>query len=47
MIKLREQSLTLDGEKKEQSCPNDKRSELCVSMAIKMKDDKSSVQASV
>ena len=46
MIKLREQSLTmtLDGEKEEQSCPNDKRNELCVSMAIKVKDDKSSLQ---
>ena len=40
MIRLREQSLTLDGEKEEQSCPNDKRNELCVSMAMKMKDDK-------
>ena len=41
MIKLREQSLTmtLDGKKEVQSCPNDKRNELCVSMAIKMKDD--------
>ena len=47
MIKLREQSLTLDGEKEEQSCPNDKRNELCVSMAIKMKDDKSLAQALV
>ena len=25
--------------KEEQSCPNDKRNELCISMAIKMKDD--------
>ena len=30
--------------KEEQSCPKNKRNELCVSMAIKMKDDKSSVQ---
>ena len=29
VIKLREQSLTLDGEKEEQSCPNDKINELC------------------
>ena len=49
MIKLQEQSLTmtLDGKKKEQSCPNDKRNELCVSMAINMKDDKSSLQTLV
>ena len=49
MIKLQEQSLTmtLDGKKEEQSCPNDKRNELCVSMAIKMKDDKSSLQTLV
>ena len=40
VIKLREHSLTLDGKKEEQSCPNDKRNELCVSMAIKMNDDK-------
>ena len=48
-IKLREQSLTmtLDGKKEEQSCPHDKRNELCVTMAIKMKDDKSSLQALV
>ena len=43
VIKLQEQ-LTMDGKKKEQSCPNNKRNELCVSMAIKMKDDKSSLQ---
>ena len=49
VIKLREQSLTmtLDGKKEEQSCPHDKRNELCVTMAIKMKDDKSSLQALV
>ena len=35
--------MTLDGKKEEQSCPH----ELCVSMAIKMKDDKSSLQALV
>ena len=34
-------------EKEEQSCPNDKRNELCVSIAIKMKDDKSSLQTLV
>ena len=33
--------------KEEQSCPNDKRNEQCVSMAIKMKDDKSSLQTLV
>ena len=46
MIKLQEQSLTmaLDRKEEEQSCPNDERNELCVSMAIKMKDDKSSLQ---
>ena len=49
MIKLREQSLTmtLDGKKEEQSRLHDKRNELRVSMAIKMKDDKSSLQALV
>ena len=47
VIKLQEQSLTMDGKKKEQSCPNNKRNELCVSMAIKMKDDKSSLQTLV
>ena len=49
LIKLQEQSLTmtLDGKKEEQSCPNDKRNELCVSMAINMKDDKSSLQTLV
>ena len=48
-IKRQEQSLTmtLDGKKEKQSCPNDKRNELCVSMAIKMKDDKSSLQTLV
>ena len=30
--------------KEEQSCPSYKRDELCVSMAIKMKDDKSSLR---
>ena len=40
-------TMTLDGEKEEQSCPNDKRNELCVSMAIKMKDHKSSLQTLV
>ena len=45
-VAAREQSLTmtLDGKKEEQSCQNDKRNELCISMAIKMKDDKSSLQ---
>ena len=33
--------------REEQSCPNDKRNELIVSMAIKMKDDKSSLQTLV
>ena len=33
--------------KEEQSYPNDKRNELCASMAIKMKDDKSSLQTLV
>ena len=49
VIKLQEQSLkmTLDGKKEEQHCPNDKRNELCVSMAIKMKDNKLSLQALV
>ena len=46
---MQEQSLTmtLDGKKEEQGCPNDKRNELCVSLAIKMKDDKSSLQTLV
>ena len=39
--------MTLDGKKEEQSCPNDKRNELYVSMAIKMKDNKSSLQTLV
>ena len=49
MIKLQEQSLTktLDGKKEEQSCPNDKINELCVSMAIKMKDNNASLQTLV
>ena len=33
--------------KEEQSCPNDKRNGLCVSMAIKMKDNKSLLQTLV
>ena len=33
--------------KEEQNCSNDKRNGLCVSMAIKMKDDKSSLQTLV
>ena len=45
VIKLQEQSL--DVKKEEKSCPNDKRNELCVSMAVKMKDDKSSLQTLV
>ena len=46
MIKLQEQLLimTLGGKKEEQNCPNDERNELCVSKAIKMKDNKSSLQ---
>ena len=40
-------TMTLDGKKEEQSCLNDKRNELCVSMATEMKDDKSSLQTLV
>ena len=49
VIKLQEQSLTmtLNRKEEEQSCRNDKRNELCVSMAIKMKDDKWSLQTLV
>ena len=49
VIKLQEQSLTmtLNRKEKEQSYRNDKRNELCVSMAIKMKDDKWSLQTLV
>ena len=49
LIKLQEQLLimTLGGKKEEQSCPNDKRNELCASMAIKMTDNKSSLQTLV
>ena len=49
VIKLQEQSLTmtLNRKEEEQSCPNDKRNELCVLMAIKMKDDKWSLQTLV
>ena len=40
-------TVTLDGKKEQRSCPHDKRNELHVSMAIKMKDDKSSLPALV
>ena len=40
-------SMTLDGKKEDQSCPNDKKNELCVSMAIKKKDDKSPLETGI
>ena len=41
------QAADIGWKKEEQSCPSYKRNELCVSMAIKMKDDKSSLRTLV